>query len=224
MMIAPTKSISPARTLDAPRFSAPGDPTWEMAYLFPAQGKWSVDEYLSVESNWFIEFDHGCVEVLPMPGVFHQRMSRWLIRQLEDYVANGHAGEVFAPPLPVRLNPHLYREPDVVYQREPRFGRDGKELDGADLVMEIMSEGEENRRRDLVTKRAEYAAAGIAEYWIIDPIARSVAVLTLRAAEYAESGVFHPGVLAKSVLLPGFEVDVGVLFALAPDSQNTPAS
>jgi Uma2 family endonuclease len=223
-MIAPTKSISPARTLDAPRFSVPGDPTWEMAYLFPAQGKWSVSEYLSLESNWLIEFDHGCVEVLPMPGVFHQRMSRWLVRQLENYISAGHAGEVFAPPLPVRLSPHLYREPDVIYQLEQRFGRNGKELDGADLVMEIVSEGEENRRRDLITKRAEYAAAGIAEYWIIDPIAKLVTVLTLSITEYSESGVYRPGVFAGSVLLPGFEVDVAALFALAPESQDTEAS
>jgi Uma2 family endonuclease len=216
-MIAPTKSISPARTFDAPRLSAPGEPTWEMAYLFPAQGKWPVDEYLSLDSNWFIEFDRGCVEVLPMPGVFHQRMSRWLVRQLEEYVAAGHGGEVFASPLPVRLNPDLYREPDVIYQQSLRFGRNGKELEGADLVMEIVSEGEQNRHRDLVAKRAEYAAAGIAEYWIIDPLERRVTVLRLSGAEYQVVGEFQSGARAVSALLPGFGIDVAALFSLDPE-------
>lgn len=187
-----------------------------MAYLFPEQGKWSVDEYLSLDSNRFIEFDNGCLEVLPMSSVFHQRMSRWLVRQLEDYIEAGHPGEAFAPPLPVRLNPGLYREPDVIYQRVPQFGRNGKELVGADLVMEIVSEGDQNRRRVLVVKREEYAAAGIAEYWIIDPLRGTVSVLTLLGAEYVVSGEYPSGSRAASVILPGFEVDVAMLFGLDP--------
>jgi Uma2 family endonuclease len=41
--------------------------------------------------------------------------------------------------------------------------------EGADLVMEVVSSHDEDRRRDLVVKREEYARAGIAEYWIVDP-------------------------------------------------------
>ena len=37
---------------------------------------------------------------------------------------------------------------------------------GADLVMEVVSGGEDDRRRDLETKVAEYARARIPEYWI----------------------------------------------------------
>ncbi len=37
------------------------------------------------------------------------------------------------------------------------------------LVVEVVSPGAENRRRDYDEKRCEYAALGIGEYWIIDP-------------------------------------------------------
>ena len=45
----------------------------------------------------------------------------------------------------------------------------GKYPSGADLVMEVVSGGREDRKRDLVTKRRDYARANIPEYWIVDP-------------------------------------------------------
>jgi hypothetical protein len=71
-------------------------------------------------------------------------------------------------PLPIRLWPGKYREPDIAYFRPGRIRDPRQPPDGADLVMEVASEGEENRKRDLQTKREEYARAGIAEYWIVD--------------------------------------------------------
>ncbi|MBS3029907.1 MAG: Uma2 family endonuclease [Dolichospermum sp. DET50] len=43
------------------------------------------------------------------------------------------------------------------------------------LVVEVVSPNQENR--DYRYKRSEYAARGIAEYWIVDPIAQKVTVL-----------------------------------------------
>ena len=45
--------------------------------------------------------------------------------------------------------------------------------------MEVVSSGDEDRRRDLKTKRDEYALAGIPEYWIVDPELDQITVLTL---------------------------------------------
>jgi Uma2 family endonuclease len=81
--------------------------------------------------------------------------------------------------------------------------------------MEVVSEGSENRRRDLVTKRQEYAAARVAEYWIIDPEQQRISALTLDGETYREHGVFSPGAQATSVLLPGFTVAVSDVFAAA---------
>ena len=50
---------------------------------------------------------------------------------------------------------------------------------GADLAVEIVSPSDPNR--DLVEKRAEYAAAEIAEYWIVDPRPRRRSVPTGRS-------------------------------------------
>ena len=46
-----------------------------------------------------------------------------------------------------------------------------------DLVIEVVSPS--NRSHDLVTKRALYSRAGVREYWLVDPFARTVEILTL---------------------------------------------
>ncbi len=84
--------------------------------------------------------------------------------------------------------------------------------EGADLAMEVVSEGEEDRHRDLVIKRQEYATAGITEYWIVDPREPRITVLTLEGQAYRVHGIFTPGERATSILLPGFEVDVEAVF------------
>ena len=91
--------------------------------------------------------------------------------------------------------------------------------EGADLVVEVVSEGEENRERDLVKKREEYAKAGISEYWIVDPQEKQITVLVLEGQTYREHGVFKPGTVATSFLLAGFSASVDAVFAAGQANQ-----
>lgn len=84
---------------------------------------------------------------------------------------------------------------------------------GADLVMEVASGDDKDRRRDLVVKRKEYAKARIAEYWIIDPKKQRILVLHLSGKRYVVHGEFTRGDVAASQLLPGFGVDVSLAFS-----------
>lgn len=52
------------------------------------------------------------------------------------------------------------------------------------LVVEVVSPGQENR--DYRYKRSEYAARGIAEYWIVDPLQQKVTVLEWVEGFYEE--------------------------------------
>jgi Uma2 family endonuclease len=57
------------------------------------------------------------------------------------------------------------------------------------LVVEVVSSSDSNpksRDRDYVQKRAEYAERGIPEYWIVDPVAAVVLVLSLQGSDYLE--------------------------------------
>jgi len=54
------------------------------------------------------------------------------------------------------------------------------------LVVEVVSPGKKNEDRDYRYKRSEYAARGVAEYWIIDPIKSQVMILMLVEGLYEE--------------------------------------
>ena len=188
-----------------------GTPTWEISRLFPEQGGWSEAEYLGLFTRQLIEFTDGVLEFLPMPTRMHQRLAQWLFSRMNSFVEARRLGEVYLAPLRVKLRSGKYREPDVVYLANARIVslKDMKEPPyGADLVVEVMSDGEENRQRDLDTKRLDYAEAGIPEYWIVDPEARTVTVLALEGREYFPRGVFGEGEVAESQLLLGFAVNV----------------
>ena len=73
----------------------------------------------------------------------------------------------------------------------------------------------DNPTRNLIDKRKDYAEAGIPEYWIANPVARTLTMLVLSDDEYREHGVFQLGEQAGSPILPGFSVDVRELFDAA---------
>jgi Uma2 family endonuclease len=192
---------------DRPAPSDPPEPTWEIAHLFPAQGAWSEEEYLALNANRLIEFSHGHIEVLVMPSELHQLIVLWLYRALYQVVSAAGLGVVLVAPLRVRLWPGKYREPDIVFMLAEHAGRRHDAYwEGADLVMEVVSD--EDRRRDVETKRFEYARAGIPEYWIVDPSQGRITVLRLSNERYVTYGEFSRGAQARSVQLSTFAVDV----------------
>jgi Uma2 family endonuclease len=209
-------SILSEATLLTPRNrSKLGEPAWDVALLFPAQGNWTEEDYwaLNQNTNWLIELSEGILEVLPMPTPFHQRIVQFLFRALEAFVLAAGNGEVFFAPLPVWLWEGKLREPDIVFVLPGRISDSHRPAQGVDLVMEVVSEGEKNRARDLDIKRREFARAGIPEYWIVDPETATIHVLRLDGDEYQMHGEFALGSTATSVLLPGFALDVTVVFA-----------
>jgi len=191
-----------------------GEPAWEIARLFPNQGHWSVQEYLSLPGNHLVEFSHGNVEVLPMPTELHQRIVAFLYEAIVAFVRPQGLGMVLFAPLRIRLDPSKVREPDIAFMLKSNAARRTDEYwDGADWVIEVVSN--DDRRRDLEIKRFEYARAGIPEYWIVDPMNSQVTVLSLQGDRYIEVGVFNAGERAESSLVKGFVLDVGQMFAAA---------
>ncbi len=184
--------------------------------VLPRQGAWSDREYLWLtdHTNRLIEFADGTVQELPMPTDTHQAVLLSLYLLFRDYLEpRGGVARVAA--LRLRVREGVFREPDVLLLRDrsDRRRQDRFWL-GADLVVEVVSPDDPNR--DLVEKRADYAAAGIAEYWIADPRDETITVLALEGNAYVEHGAFARGAAATSPLLAGFAADVDAVFD-APD-------
>ncbi len=187
-------------------------PVWRIATLFPYQGAWSEQEYLALETNRRVEFDNGFVEVHDAPTDQHQAIILYLSIALNRFALQ-IGGVVRTAGLRLRLWDQKYREPDVVFLRDRNnILRQENFWDGADLAIEIVSQCLEDRERDLVTKRIEYARAGIQEYWIVDPEQEAVIVLSLGGDTYFEEGLFGRGDVVTSSLLPELALPVtGIL-------------
>ena len=194
--------------------SSAGGPAWEVAMLFPPQGQWDESDYFRVQTNRMIELVDGTLETLPMPTWLHQMLVRYLCRQLEDQIETRLGGMVLFAPLPVRLFPGTIREPDVLYCLPQNVPADANGYpDRIDLVIEIVSEGDAARHRDYIAKRADYAKAGIAEYWIVDPETQVISRLVLENGKYIETA-FQIGESAASLLFPEFKLDVTTVFQI----------
>ncbi|MBI5566214.1 MAG: Uma2 family endonuclease [Chloroflexi bacterium] len=190
------------------------EPVWDLAELFPHQGAWSEEDYLELETNRLIEFSHGQLEVLPMPTESHQNIVLFLYELLKSFLQRTNLGKVLVAPLRVRLWPGKYREPDVMVMLAEHANRRHEQYwETPDLVLEVVSP--DNRHLDVDTKRREYARAGISEYWIVDPQATTITVLTLQGEQYAVAGSYGRDRQAASVLLAGFEVEVNAAWAAA---------
>ena len=181
----------------------------------PPQGYWGDEQYLWLtdRTRRLLEFTDGYVEELPMPTVMHQAMLSFLNDRFNAHL-KPRGGFVLFAGLRVRIREGKFREPDLaalLNRSDPR-NQDRFWL-GADLTVEVVSP--DDPTRDLITKRADYAEAGISEYWIVDPRFETITVLTLSEGAYVEHGVFARGDAATSPLLDGFAADVTALFDFA---------
>jgi Uma2 family endonuclease len=187
-----------------------GQPAWGIATLFPNQGAWSVEEYLALETNHLVEFSDGNLEFLEMPTTSHQDILLSLWQTLAAFARPSSLGLALVAPIKIRLWPDKFREPDVVFMLTQHRSRIGELFwEGADLVMEVVSS---DRQLDYEDKRADYAKAGIPEYWIIDPAEKKITVLRLEKNQYVVYGEFLPGTKATSVILSGLCVYVNAAF------------
>jgi Uma2 family endonuclease len=183
--------------------------------LAPLQGLWTVEQYLRLtnQTNRLIEFTDGTLEVLPMPTKYHQAILRLLFLAFLP-VMQQIGGDVYFAPLRLQIRQGKLREPDLLLVLDKSDPRAQNEFWlGADLVVEIVSP--DHPERDTEQKRREYAEAGIAEYWVVNPINQldqTITVLTLDGTSYREHGVFHRGQQAASKLLADFAISVDEVF------------
>ncbi|MBM4395110.1 MAG: Uma2 family endonuclease [Deltaproteobacteria bacterium] len=164
------------------------------------------------DENKLYEILHGEVVVSPPPSIRHQMITWNLERFFDGQVVRAGLGVVLHAPVGVKLTDEDVLEPDIVLVLSEHRGRIGEQaiLGAPDLVVEILSRG--TAGRDLGPKRVIYAAAGVPEYWIVDPESTSVEVLVLEGGGYTRVALLRKTDVLRSPLLPGFEVPLRDVF------------
>jgi len=178
-------------------------------------GRMSFEEFLAWgdEDTW-AEWVDGEVIVLTPAALKHQEIKGFLYSLIREFLRYRLVGRVLDAPFLVRLPEPLRRgrEPDILYVSNER-GSLLKETycDGApDLVVEVTSP--ESLARDRGEKYVEYEAAGVREYWLVDPDRQQAEFYRLgenrryRSIPPDERGVF------SSEVLPGFWLKVDRLW------------
>jgi Uma2 family endonuclease len=114
------------------------------------------------------EWVDGEVIIHMPPKHIHQITLGFLHQLLSLFVNLFNLGIVQIAPFEVKL-PNSSREPDILFVASEHLDRLTEErlVGPPDLIVEIVSKDSVQRDRD--DKFGEYRAAGVREYWIIDP-------------------------------------------------------
>jgi Uma2 family endonuclease len=170
---------------------------------------WTYDEMAAKlpETNQPIELWDGELCIYHAPPPSHQTTVGQIVFRLHDFAKARNLGKVYHSPIDVVLSQTRVVQPDVVFVSNEKKKILGKVIRGVpDLAVEIISTG--SWRRDTIDKRALYEQFGVQEYWIVDPEAATVEVLTLKDDAFQLFGRFGKTQLARSALLKGFKIRV----------------
>lgn len=175
--------------------------------------KLTYDDYAAIDDGRRYELIDGELCMTPAPTPDHQRITKRLLRLLDDHVASRKLGEVLCAPLDVVPGPHDVVQPDILFVSTAHRERIGtRNLRGApDLVIEILSPG--TARRDRGAKTAIYHRAGVRELWIVDPKAETIEVFLPGPEGFKLEALYQGKELVRSSVLPDLELRAGQAFA-----------
>jgi len=186
--------------------------------------------YVSEEVYWAEYYDHGDIsyewnngylEEKPVSDYAQFRLYLWFLGPVKDYLHVRSIGRMIGLEVGFRMalpNRVTIRKPDlaVVLNTNPVPLRDKDHSYRGiyDLCIESLSDSTQREvDRDTVTKRLEYAAAGVQEYYILDERQTETAFFQL-----APNGVYVPispvGGVIHSRVLPGFQFRLADLYRL----------
>jgi Uma2 family endonuclease len=153
------------------------------------------------------------------PHTFHQVTCQNGGRLLGNWNTETQAGLVIPAPGLI-FGPEDDVAPDLVWistqNLATALGADGKLHAAPELVIEVLSPGSTNERRDREAKLKLYGQRGVREYWIVSWQRREVEVYRRSELTLQRVGVLHESDALSSLHLSGFSCAVADLFAGIP--------
>jgi len=185
---------------------------------------YSYADYLTWQLEETVELIKGKIMAMsPAPNLKHQRISRKLLRSIDNFLLHKTC-EVFHAPFDVKLydsrkaklsdqEAYSVVQPDlcVVCDRE-KLTEQG--CSGApDWIIEVISPG--NGKKDMQLKYQLYQENGVNEYWLVYPYEQAVHkfVLDRGSEKYQLQAMYAGDDLAQPYLFPELQIDLADIFA-----------
>ena len=132
----------------------------------------------------------------------HASAQQFLITTLSNFVSMRKLGIILGENAAYRLNESNVYQPDVSFLSNERLHLAGEVyVHGApDLAVEVISPS--SRQYDAFEKRINYGRFGVQEYWLVDPIERTVTVYEQVQGQLLP--LANTAGELRSKLLPGF--------------------
>jgi Uma2 family endonuclease len=161
------------------------------------------------------ELFNGELFVSRAPSISHQRVLGNIYTAIRAYLEQNPIGEVLLTP-GVIFDEYNSAIPDAVFisnQQRHEIISGERIVEAPELVIEIVSPGKENARRDREVKRQVYGKNGVKEYWIADPLNRSLEIYRLKRHNLALVGTLVEEDEVTSPVLPAFKCEAHQFFS-----------
>jgi Uma2 family endonuclease len=178
------------------------------------QSHYTYKDYLAIDDGNRYEVIEGELVLTPSPGFIHQHVSSKIENAIRVFVEQNKLGLVISAPFDVVLAENVVLQPDVLFISRERYHLiTANCLKGApDLVVEVMSPA--SGRHDRVKKNRLYRKYGVHEYWLADPQAGTVEVLSARSEGWYQAGIYDEEDILAAPLLPGLHIELRKVFSL----------
>ena len=180
--------------------------------MLNVETKLTYADYLETSDDERYELLNGELIEYPSPKEIHQSVSGNLYLKLGTFVRERSLGKVYFAPFDVVLSDTDVVQPDLLFVSNARADIITPDnIQGSpDMVVEILSPATAERDRTL--KLDLYARHGVKEYWIVDPDAKTIAVLLRGEGGFEVSSILGEGQTLRSSSLEGFSVEVEEVF------------
>jgi len=175
----------------------------------------SLDEWFSLPEDEPGELVEGRIEEEEAPDYLHELLVAFLVRLLGNWIFP-QGGLVAGSEAKFAVGARRGRKPDltVYLPGSPRPPARGLIRVPPDIAIEIVSPTPRDGRRDRVEKMADYAAFGVAWYWLLDPQLRSLEILQLDPqGRYVHVLGAGAGILEQVPGCEGLTLDLDALWA-----------
>jgi len=181
----------------------------------------SADLMLIPDDGNRYEIIEGELYVSKQPGFEHQYSCSRLVGSLADWSDEDGTGvALIAPGLVFADDDDV--APDVVWVSHERLAgaldQAGHFTRAPELVVEVLSPGKTNERRDRVAKLSLYSRRDVSEYWIVDWMQRLVEVYRRERGALKHAATLYADDALESPNLPGYSCQVSKLFFSQPST------